>query len=56
MQQKHKNPIAKALRSPHLRHQVVPNKKRKADRNESRKNFKLGKYDTKYDLPALFSL
>ncbi len=49
-----KNPIAKALRSQHLRHQVVPNKKKLGNRKACRKSFK-GKYDQRYDLPALIS-
>jgi hypothetical protein len=40
-----KNPIARALRSPHLGHQVVPNKKKYTNRKEMRVNFKQGKYD-----------
>ncbi len=50
-----RNPIAKALRSPHLRHQVVPNKKLKHDRKAAKAKIKLGKYDHRYDLSALFS-
>ncbi len=38
------NPMAKALRSPHLRAQAVPDKKKRRDRNEVRRDLKLGKY------------
>ncbi len=48
--------MAKALRSPHLRAQVVSNKSKRHDRKEARRDLKLGKYNPsdKY-LPALFS-
>ena len=50
-----RNPVAKALRSPHLRKQVVADKTKKRDRQTARAKLKQGKYDKSYDLPTLFS-
>lgn len=42
---KSRNPIAKALRSSHLRKQVVVDKTKKHDRKDNRAKLKQGKYD-----------
>ena len=53
---KTRNPYAKALRSPHLRQQVVTDKKKKSDRKVASAKLKQGKYD-RYDrdLPLQFN-
>ncbi len=50
-----RNPYAKALRSPHLRKQIVADKTKKCNRQVARAKLKQGKYDQKYDLPLLYS-
>lgn len=40
-----RNPIAASLRSPHLRKQVVANKRKKSDRRRMRAQLKQGKFD-----------
>lgn len=40
-----RNPIAKALRSSHLRQQVLPDKKKVLKRANVRSKLKKGKYD-----------
>ncbi len=45
MKSKSRNPVAKALRSSHLRKQVVVDKTKKHDRKEYRAKLRQGKFD-----------
>lgn len=40
-----KNPIAKALRSPHLQPRTIADKRKATDRQKIRSSLKSGKYD-----------